>query len=387
MVYYINHNNYKQTEQQNEKKQLKILLNNLKQKKQVFRSTIKTSLLSLAKMLLLNKLQKMRFFKPISLIIKVFLKWSAYTSIFSLIFSIVSKRFSLQFDLTFWFDGIWLVISEGLMDYVIESGETIVSHIKRLFAKVYYKLGSDPKTIDQAKKLKGRYRVLSSDELNDVYSEMDRRENRNKTRPAPANDWNTERQRSLRRDFVGTSTPNYYNPDNYNHSYWNYAYCAAAALTLMAGGSLIYAYLKEDTATVSYYWDKVKGGFNYIFSYVPDIVNNFVLKKIWPFGHFEYQSPDGDTSADGSNSSIWMVNGVDITAMSMKDLKQYIIDNVTAKISTDFAIRRYYKYTMCRDDYDDANRLKEVVEYYLIELDKADSQTNSFSSDNNMREF
>lgn len=192
------------------KKTIKNFIKQFKTNNQLFRSAVKTSLFSLAKMFLLNKLQKMRFFKPIALIIKVFLKWSAYTSIFSLVFSIVSKIFSLQFDLTFWFAflyGIWLVISEGLMGYVIESGDTIVSHIKRFFAKVYYKLGSDPKTLDQAKKLQDRYRVLSSDELNDVYSEMDKRDNRNKTRPAPANDWNTERQRSLRRDYVGTSTP------------------------------------------------------------------------------------------------------------------------------------------------------------------------------------
>lgn len=83
----------------------------------------------------------------------------------------------------------------------------------------------------------------------------------------------------------------YYNPDNYNNSYWNYAYYAAAALTVMAGGYLIFAYFNGDTTTLNYYWDKVKGGFNYIFSYIPDGVKNFVWRKIWPFGHFEYQSP------------------------------------------------------------------------------------------------
>lgn len=82
-----------------------------------------------------------------------------------------------------------------------------------------------------------------------------------------------------------------------------------------------------------------------------------------------------------------MVDGVDITKMPLKDLKQYILDNVTANITSDSSIRRYYKKVMSRNDYDDANGLKEVVEYYLIELDKSESQTNSFNSENNMREF
>nr|YP_010455138.1 hypothetical protein NYK79_mgp10 [Porodaedalea mongolica]UUA03980.1 hypothetical protein [Porodaedalea mongolica]WCF76749.1 hypothetical protein [Porodaedalea mongolica] len=82
-----------------------------------------------------------------------------------------------------------------------------------------------------------------------------------------------------------------------------------------------------------------------------------------------------------------MVDGVDITKMPLKDLKQYILDNVTANITSDSSIQRYYKKVMCRNDYDDANGLKEVVEYYLIELDKSESQTNSFNSENNMRQF
>ena len=82
-------------------KNIKNILKNIISNKNKFKASVKEATLSLLKMFLLNKLEQIKYFKPIFYVLRLFFKWSAFTSIFAAVYTIISKIFSFQYDITF----------------------------------------------------------------------------------------------------------------------------------------------------------------------------------------------------------------------------------------------------------------------------------------------
>lgn len=260
------------------KKTIAKIIKQFSSNKEIFTKSLHTSISSLLKMFLLHKLQQMKFFKPFRLIFRLIIKWSAYTSIFSLVYSIIAKIFSFQYDMTFWFSiiyGLWLVISEGLMEYLTDKSDALFSYIKKLFAKVYFKLSSNSNTLSEAEKLKLKF--LEADDLRESNNRLRKGKEAIGEVSSKLNNIDNQIDNQNHNSLVGTATPDYKNLPS--SSYWDYAFYGACAAGFILGGYVLYSYFNGDTTTLNYYWDKVKGGGNYLLSYIPDGIKNFVWKK------------------------------------------------------------------------------------------------------------
>ena len=143
-------------------KNLKNIIREFKNNKNSFVSSARSAAFAFAKMLLINRLERIKFFRPMVIITKTFLKWSAYTSIFSVGYSVVCKIFHFQYDLAFWFGlayGIWLIVSEGLIDYIFEAYTNLDNKAKSLVYNIYNKFSSNPQTVEKANKIKSNVKL------------------------------------------------------------------------------------------------------------------------------------------------------------------------------------------------------------------------------------
>ncbi len=236
-------------------KTIKNLIKHIRSNGTNFVASVKSAGVSFAKMLLIYRLEKIRFFRPIVLIFRVFLKWSAYTSMFSLAYSIICKIFHFQYDMTFWFAlayGVWLIASEGIIDYFFEAYDNILDKAKNLVVKIYNKFNSNPQTIEKANRIKNSN--LKLQEIIDKFNEEETRKFREREaiRLAELENKRLEELDKLRRErnsnksyfnlfgnkdeteaFTGSETQNKTN-------YWNYAYYGILILGIIVGGYIAF---------------------------------------------------------------------------------------------------------------------------------------------------
>nr|YP_009690325.1 hypothetical protein Fomme_000095 [Fomitiporia mediterranea]QEG57105.1 hypothetical protein Fomme_000095 [Fomitiporia mediterranea] len=135
--------------------------------KSLFRSLI----ISISKTFLLNRLSKIRYFRPIVKTLRVFFKWSSYSALFVVIYSMLGKIFYFQYDLAFWhslFYGAYLLYSEGILEYIFDACEYLYKKMNKQFSNIFYKLESNPKTIEQAHKIKDKVKIFTVEELREI---------------------------------------------------------------------------------------------------------------------------------------------------------------------------------------------------------------------------
>lgn len=324
-------------------KTIKNLIKQIRSNRTIFIASVKSAGVSFAKMLLIYRLEKIRFFRPIVMIFRVFLKWSAYTSMFSLAYSIICKLFHFQYDVTFWFSlayGVWLVASEGLIDYFFEAYDNIIAKTKNLVVKIYNKFISNPQTIEKANKIKNSNVKLQ--EIIDKYQEEEsiKFKEREAIRWAELENKRLEELDKLRMEryrnkdksyfnlFGNNETDNLTNSDSQNKTnYWNYVYYGVLILGIIVGGYIAFANysswvndsdsefdsppsrprprgldlqtqpgdnpnswipeprlrpVNEDDGIISKVWDKTKEGANKLGSYIPNPIKTIFGKKYGP---------------------------------------------------------------------------------------------------------
>ena len=136
---------------------LKNYTKNFKLNKQNLVSSVKSAGFSLIKIFLLNRLQKIKHFKHVSLILLIITKWSLFSIITTFVYGKISSIFGFKYDLDFFIgfgSAIGAIYSEVSWDMVSDYWLKIVDLYNRFIAKIVVKLSENPDTVDYSKKAK-----------------------------------------------------------------------------------------------------------------------------------------------------------------------------------------------------------------------------------------
>lgn len=244
--------------------------------KQVFLASLKTSATSLIKMFLLHRLSKMKYFKPVSLILKIFIKWSSITTVLSLVYSLICSAIGLKYDLTFFigiFTALWVLFTDFSLDYVFDIWDKILEYYNKILTKILKRLEQNPKTKEESSKIKDMYaktkeseKFVNQDEVAKYYIEKSKQEH------------------------VIKVTPDY---TQYNSkSFFNFDFKDILHIAPYIIGAIILV------STGCYYLDQVKAihdgfvtaknwlyDFIYVKNCIPTSVRSWFWRKIWPFGN------------------------------------------------------------------------------------------------------
>ena len=138
-------------------KLIKNYIKNFKINKQNLVSSVRSTGLSLVKIFLLHKLQKIRHFKHISLILLIITKWSLFSIILTFIYGKISSIFGFKYDLDFiisFSSAIGALYSEVSWDMVHDYWLKIVDLYNRFIAKIVVKLSEKPETVEYSNRAK-----------------------------------------------------------------------------------------------------------------------------------------------------------------------------------------------------------------------------------------
>ena len=81
------------------------------------------------KLLLINKLESMKLYRPISILLKIILKWSAFSTILTVVYTILCSITGFKYDFTFVISvlsAVWVIISEFSIDAVFNIWDKII---------------------------------------------------------------------------------------------------------------------------------------------------------------------------------------------------------------------------------------------------------------------
>ena len=139
------------------KNYIKNYIKNFKINKQNLVSSVKSVGLSLIKIFLLNKLQKTRYFKHVSLILLIITKYSLFSIIITFVYGKISSIFGFKYDLDFiigFCSAIGAIYSEVSWDMVYDYWLKIVDLYNRFIAKIVVKLSEKPETVEFSNRAK-----------------------------------------------------------------------------------------------------------------------------------------------------------------------------------------------------------------------------------------
>ena len=174
-----------------------------------------------------------------------------------------------------------------------------------------------------------------------------------------------------------------------SNKYWNYGFYAAVGLGTIAGAYIAYLYFNGDTNMLHYCWNKTKDGYNYIISYIPESIRNYIWRKIWPFGRTFDSSPPSPNLTDDESNDIYVLDIASMTTLELKiHISKILQDKYGLRITTDHGIRTFYDKFITQPNFTDKGGITECIKHYIdLKAAEAASTIDPFAADTRTRDF
>lgn len=167
---------------------LKRYLKQLKINREILLSSLKASIGAIIKIFLLHKLQQLKYYKPVMIVLRIILKWSALSSLISIGNTLLGQLLGFNYNLTFiisFLSAIWTIISELSLDSIYHIWEYLINMYNKLLAKMYVRLSNSKskgsETEERMQRIKNMFaripeeqKLLNHDEVADYYVEQER---------------------------------------------------------------------------------------------------------------------------------------------------------------------------------------------------------------------
>lgn len=280
---------------------MKFIINFLKKYSKTFKinkvilfDSLKSTLAALLKILLLNELQKLKFFKPISIFIKLFVKWSTITTLLSVVYSIICALFGFKYNMSFIFSlssAIRILINDFSIDYVTDLWDKILDYYNKLLAKLHQKLADNPKTVNQSEKIKDMFaktketeRLVNHDEVADFYVEKERKKDQPRYTP---------NYHEIKKSFSFN-----WMPFNWKDILYSIPYILGGITTLTFAYYLYeqIKYLYDIYVAVTERINQINQVRNNIANIVPSPIRNWLWRRIWPFSNNQNDNQPSNNS-------------------------------------------------------------------------------------------
>nr|YP_010470499.1 hypothetical protein N4M07_mgp065 [Inonotus hispidus]UVF37987.1 hypothetical protein [Inonotus hispidus] len=250
---------------------------------------------ALLKIFLLNRLQNMKYFKTISILLRVIVKWSAFSSILTILYSIVCSISGFKYDATFFISllsAFWVIITELSFDSVFNVWDYILDNYNKLLAKIELRLSKSPENQGKIKQIRELWPSVKRDEINYNPEEVRAQYLEKEMERARA-----ERELRERDKYLPKNTEGGYLDKLKYRDIFKIVLLAGAFVSTLAVGYHFLEQVKSTLGILVDIKDKVNEFFNIkklISKLIPDSVKG-LFTNWWPFGG---NTPSTTTPAD-----------------------------------------------------------------------------------------